>query len=466
MTTSHHEILRIQETPSVYPELDSPENDTVPARRLGTTAVRFLSPDQRETPTKTLSRNGKSLARLHYEYTEPSHERESVPRGVLLEFELDKGYIGYNCSQAFEQTVENDGGELEERWYIAVRTEIEGTEGARVGFYFQRKDLPGGPPDAGVWQLDVSRQLPYDTIDFIEDETPYEPALTPLFIQPDFENVSSYTSPDVPNKPDSHQDPSVTEGKLNGKPLLAMTAVKARSFRPLASAPDEKRMPYHQEFFIGSSIDDLERIAVGPEGRKGTRIIYLGDNRWSVFNRPQSGQGAEFGPGVVTYAEFTATTREEFISGLQEAILDISIVIPDLCQDDEWVGPNFGWPLKAKNEDENNSDPSKRRIGMIGHIAAYIDRSTGEREYCATSYIYDPDSNTVEEVKIIVAKEAFEGLVGRRIDRDDLDRVIYPGGAVLLPNGKLRLYCGISDLEAGYVDIDDPFAGLRLETLN
>jgi hypothetical protein len=268
----------------------------------------------------------------------------------------------------------------------------------------------------------------------------------------------------MPNKPDSHQDPSVAEGKLNGEPFLAMTAVKARSLRSLASAPDEKRMPYHQEFFIGSSIDDLERVAVGPEGRKGTRIVYLGDNRWGVFNRPQSGQGSEFGPGVVTYAEFTAMTKEEFISGLQEAILDISTVIPDLCQDGEWVGPNFGWPLKAKKEDSPDSS-QKKRIGMIGHIATYINRSTEEREYCATSYIYDPSSNTTEEVKIIVAKEAFEGLVGRRIDRDDLDRVIYPGGAVLLPNGKLRLYCGISDLKAGYVDIEDPFAGLRLETL-
>ena len=427
-------------------------------RRLGTTAVVFQSLAHYQPSMRTLQRNGATLRELHDRYT--TMQRDTSHEGTLLQFEREDGLIGYNCSQAFQQTVENNAGMPELRWYIAVRTEIEGGEQSHIGLYYQPA-TSDTPPDDGVWCLDEQRQLPYDAAPFIDDPTPWKPDPAPSFLRPDIKNAADYVpnpdrSHETPNAPESHQDPSVTIGRLDGSPLLVMTAVKARSLRSFAYAKHEKRMPYHQEFFIGTSIDDLERVAIGPEHRKATRIVYLGENRWGVFNRPQSPQGEQYHPGVVTYAEFTATTRDEFIQGLQAAIVDISTVIPDLSQNDEWVGPNFGWPLQPEDGSQD------RRIGMIGHIAAMLNPATGEREYCATSYVYNPRTNTAEEMKIIVAKEAFEGMVGRRIDRDDLDRVIYPGGAVVLPNGKLRLYCGISDLRAGYIDIDDPFAGRRL----
>jgi hypothetical protein len=476
MSTLHRETLTHEENPFLDFDIDvdvSRETHRVkPAQRVGVAAIHFFSPTEYEESVKPLPRDGKRLAHLHDEHVQSTREHGiHKPRGVLLELQIKNGYIGYNCSQAFEQTAENDQGEFEKRWYIAVRTEIEGGEISRIEFFYQSKDSSDTPPDSGVWRRDTQRQLPYDTLTFMKDENPWKPDPTILFVHPNFENTPIYESRllnrgyDIPTMPEAHQDPSVAIGSLNGSPLLVMTAVKARSLRPLANASNEKRMPYHQEFFMGTSIDNLEIIATGPEHRKGTRIVYLGDERWGIFNRPQGAQGQEFHPGVITYAEFTANTKEEFIQGLQEALLDISMVIPDLCQSDEWVGPNFGWPLIPKGEKDGN-DTSKRRIGMIGHIAAMTDSATGQREYCATSFIYDPESNTTEEVKIIVAKEGFEGLVGRRVDRDDLDRVIYPGGAVPLPNGKLRLYCGISDLTAGYIDIDDPFAGLRLEVAN
>jgi len=460
MTRAHEEVGWGNERVSLVSDntTEAYEDELSPifSRRMGVAAVTFLSAAQYERPVK-VARNGRPLADLHNEYMALRQEQGmSASHGNILEFELAPGIIGYNCSQAFEQIVENGEGNLEARWYIAVRAEIEGTEISRVSFYYQPKDATSTPPNDGLWVLDSKRQLDYESMLFVDDEVPWKPDAEIPFLRPDLKNAGTDTpfafdrGYETSTTPEAHQDPSVAIGSMNGEQLLVMTAVKARSLRPLASAPNEKRMPYYQEFFIGRSIDTMEKIATGPAHRKGTRIVYLGDSKWGVFNRPQG----EYRPGVITYTEFTAMTQEEFIEEFQKAILDVSTVIPDLCQPDEWVGPNFAWPLKDG------------KIGVIGHLAAMLNKATGEREYSAMSFVYDPSTNTTKEMKVIATKAAFEDLgVGRRIDRDDLDNVIYPGGAVVLPNGKIRLYCGVSDLKAGYIDIDDPFADYRIDEM-
>ena len=69
-------------------------------------------------------------------------------------------------------------------------------------------------------------------------------------------------------------------------------------------------------------------------------------------------------------------------------------------------------------------------------------------------FCLDPVTGKYSPLEIIAKREDFPAGVAKRPDLVD---VIFSGGIRRLDDGMARLYAGLSDAEAGYVDIPDPF---------
>ena len=70
------------------------------------------------------------------------------------------------------------------------------------------------------------------------------------------------------------------------------------------------------------------------------------------------------------------------------------------------------------------------------------------------TFVYDPKNHTSSLIEIIATRKNFpEGGV-KKIELSD---VIFPGGLVRHGDGTATLYAGLSDAEAGNVEIPDPF---------
>lgn len=196
---------------------------------------------------------------------------------------------------------------------------------------------------------------------------------------------------------------------------------------------DDTGLVWKTLFYRGSDIFSLQHFFTGPTGMKDIRLCELGPQCIGVFTRPQKNAN---GRGKIGYTE---------IASLDELTTDIIKAAPTLdnmFHQCDWGGVNEARKLA-------NGD-----IGLVAHVACFEnDDSNLELHYYAASFIFSPSQRNYRELKVIAARYQLQEGPAKRPDLVD---VLFPSG-IIQRNGYTRLYVGVSDAEAHWIEIEDPF---------
>jgi hypothetical protein len=198
-------------------------------------------------------------------------------------------------------------------------------------------------------------------------------------------------------------------------------------------------LSYRTLFHRGSGPDDLEDepFAKGPENMKDIRIKQLPDGHIIVFTRPQGFIGGRGKIGI---------TMLDSLEELKPGVLDNATLLYTGIGQDDWGGVNEIHVL------------DDQWLGLLAHQAEFRDcNNDGNddcRRYVATTFKYNWKTGQVTQMKKIASREQFPTGPSKRPDLED---VIFAGGIVRRDDGMAELYCGLSDTEAGYLVIPDPF---------
>ena len=186
-------------------------------------------------------------------------------------------------------------------------------------------------------------------------------------------------------------------------------------------------------FFRGSDIFNLDEFFHGPEGMKDIRLCDLENGKIAVFTRPQGDIG---GRGTIGYFEIDGLEKLS-VKGFRNADL-----LNNMYHPMDWGGVNEAHLLL------------NGEFGVLAHCACFSDDlDMGERHYYAKSFIFDPMYKQIRNYKIIACRDQFKDGPAKR---NDISNVVFSSGLVR-NNGKAILYAGISDAEAHWIEIDDPF---------
>ena len=189
--------------------------------------------------------------------------------------------------------------------------------------------------------------------------------------------------------------------------------------------------------------NSIPPFAVGPEKMKDIRLIQRKNGRIGVFTRPQGKFG---GRGEVGYFEIENLDQLEnsladHVQKEEPDSLIFNVFLKRPKGENEWGGVNELYNL------------ADGKIGVLGHIAD-IEPQGVKKSYYPITFIFDPETRLISDLKIIATTKQFPPVKAKKFD---LGEVLYSGGLVSLGNDKVRLYVGIGDTEAGYIDIKDPF---------
>ena len=241
-----------------------------------------------------------------------------------------------------------------------------------------------------------------------------------------FHEIDSAWIP-LPNAPrfPGLQDPCIT--RIDGQLLLGGVRF------PVKVGVEDHA--WQMAFYIETDDASFQPIFTGPPKMEDIRFVQLPDERVVVFTRPQ---GAIGGRGKIGF--FVAESEE----ALNVQAIEAAPLLEGLCAEEEWVGANEAHVL------------SDTKLGVLGHIAHFSE--DGDRHYYAMAFVLDIETGEATKPQIIAKRADFPAGASKRPDLVD---VIFSGGLQRLPNGRARLYAGLSDAEAGYVEIADPFHGLR-----
>ena len=208
---------------------------------------------------------------------------------------------------------------------------------------------------------------------------------------------------------------------------------------PNPNESDPRRIDYHMVFYRdrGKGLAELEEFTQGPELMKDIRLVELPNGRIAAFTRPTGGDN---GKGKMAYIELDGLDEVNPEKLAQAKVIESQFVRG------EWGGANQLYPLPDG------------RIGVLGHIACIDeplpDEKKGHRHYYAVSFIYDPKNQETTPLEIIATRKNFPKGEAKNTDLQD---VVFAGGMVRHGDGKATLYVGLSDAEAGCIEIDDPF---------
>ncbi len=190
-------------------------------------------------------------------------------------------------------------------------------------------------------------------------------------------------------------------------------------------------------FYRGRDIFDLHRLFTGPMGMKDIRLCELSDSRVGVFTRPRGLWGER---GMIGYTE-VSTLDDLTIEAIERAPM-----IEDMFHPHDWGGANEAHLL------ENGE------IGIIAHAAYFeADDKTGPRRYYAIAFTFNPITRQWRDYRIIAARKQFAPGVAKRPDLTD---VVFSSGIERI-GPVTRLYAGISDAEAHWVEIPYPFPSVQ-----
>jgi hypothetical protein len=216
------------------------------------------------------------------------------------------------------------------------------------------------------------------------------------------------------------QDPCVTV--IGGELVVG-------GVRSPVELPDGRRS-YRMEFYRGRTLGELRRFLIGPDVMKDIRLVELPDGRVGVFSRPQGPVG---GRGKIGF------TIVAHLADLTAGVIESAPLFPAQFPEDEWGGANEIHVL------------SNGKLGVLGHVARFDERE--HRHYYGMVFCVD-GAGVATKPRIIAQRSMFPAGPAKR---DDLADVMFSGGLVRNGDGTATLFAGISDVEAAYVRIPDPF---------
>lgn len=202
---------------------------------------------------------------------------------------------------------------------------------------------------------------------------------------------------------------------------------------------DPTKLGWKTVFYKGKTIRTLEKLITGPKGMKDIRLVGLSNNKIGVFTRPQHKSIAKGGRGKIGFQVI------EGIDNLNETML-LSTPILDQFVDEEWGGVNAAYLLQNEN------------IGVLGHIACFD--ASENRHYYSMVFEIDLKTSKVSEMKLLAKRAQF--LQGAA-KRPDLEDVIFSGGILFKNESTIELYVGVSDAEAQYITVGNPFSSIPVE---
>ena len=216
------------------------------------------------------------------------------------------------------------------------------------------------------------------------------------------------------------QDPCIT--KIDNRLILGGVRF------PLRIGNNEKC--WQMEFFREEENGKFEKILTGPPKMKDVRFLELPDGRILCLTRPQGQKG---GRGKIGFC------LVDSLNQLSHELIENATLL-DLCPEEKWVGANEAHLLR------------NGKVGVLGHIAEFCQK--GDRHYFSMAFSIDLKLGTSTKPEIIAKRKDFPK---GETKRPDLIDVIFSGGIRRLGNGRSRLYAGLSDAEAGFLDLPDPF---------
>lgn len=221
------------------------------------------------------------------------------------------------------------------------------------------------------------------------------------------------------------QDPCIT--KIDER--LVLGGVRY----PVTFEKDKKawQMEFYQEKTDGS----FEMAFLGPPKMKDIRLLQMPDDRIFVLTRPQGKRG---GRGKIGFCIIDSLAEISWKTILEAPLLDH-------CPEEQWVGANQAHFL------------SNGLIGVLGHLGSFLEN--GDRRYRSMVFAIDPATGNSTQTEVIAKRSDFPPGISKRPDLQD---VIFSGGLIRLEKGRARLFAGLSDAEAGWLDLPDPF--LKFET--
>jgi len=195
-------------------------------------------------------------------------------------------------------------------------------------------------------------------------------------------------------------------------------------------------LSFRTVFYKGKKLDKINYFSKGPWGMKDIRFIQLDNNDIAVFTRPQGRKGRR---GKIGFTILSS------IKSLSPRVLTRAEIIQNQFARGEWGGVNEIHILK------NN------KLGILGHIAKF-DKNKN-RYYYPITFLFDYKTREFSGMKILATRNEIPKTESKK---PDLYNVIFPGGLIRLKNKLAKLYCGVSDVEAYELTIEDPF--LEYET--
>jgi len=193
---------------------------------------------------------------------------------------------------------------------------------------------------------------------------------------------------------------------------------------------------YFGYFYRGVDIDDLYYFTTGPDRMKDIRLVQTLDGKVGVFSRPR-GEDVRLKHGSESVVGFSVIDK---LGDLCSEVVENAPLIPNLFAKDEWGGCNQAYFL------------DNGLIGVIGH-KSYMDGQTST--YLNVSFVFDPVRHEAFDLKIIGTRPCYPAGPAKKPHLDDC---AFTSGIVMREDGKVDLYSGIGDCEAGRICIDNPFA--------
>jgi hypothetical protein len=192
---------------------------------------------------------------------------------------------------------------------------------------------------------------------------------------------------------------------------------------------DERITSWHTTFYRGSKLNELVKFAHAPLKMKDVRLVQT--DRIHVFTRPQGGIA---GPGTIGY--ISCKTINEVSADLIENAELLFTTFPK----GSWGGVNQVHVL------------ANGLLGIVGHIAIMSEGDV--RHYYGMVFCFNPLTKQSTEVQIICERSDFAPGATKRPDLVD---VVFLGGMIRNANKTATIYTGLSDAEAHYAVIHDPF---------
>lgn len=199
---------------------------------------------------------------------------------------------------------------------------------------------------------------------------------------------------------------------------------------------------YYGYFYKGEQIDDLVYFTTGPDRMKDIRLVELLDGRIGVFSRPRNDEvRAKYGSESVI-----GFTVIDSLDELTAELVENAPVIPGLFAAGEWGGCNQAYALADGN------------IGVIGHkcCTEYAEDGSFTRVYLNFSFVLDVAAHLPHAQRIIGTRTCYPPGPAKKPSLTDC---AFTSGIVMRKDGKVDLYSGIGDTQAGRIVIDYPFAG-------